>query len=396
MNDPNRRDKFLLPDDVIYLDGNSLGPLPAHVPAVVSATVNEAWGTRLIRAWNEDDWIGLSARTGNRIARLIGAPENSVRAGDSTSVNLYKALAAALAIQGNKGVILSDSGNFPTDLYVAQGLVNRLPETRLAIVDPEAVSDAINERVSVVMLTQVDYRTGRKHDMAAITAKAHEVGALVIWDLAHSAGAFAVDLTGVDADFAIGCGYKYLNGGPGAPGFLFVAPRHQNAMPDVAGWFGHAAPFAFETEFRPAAGIDRFSVGTPPILSLQALDAALDVFDDVNLIDLERRSGELTQLFIDEILAFADAYDLRLATPYASDQRGSHVSWHHPNAYPVMQALIAEGVIGDMRAPDYLRFGFAPLYNEADEVRRAVALLHDILATGRWDTPHYRARNKVT
>ncbi|MEL6920460.1 MAG: kynureninase [Pseudomonadota bacterium] len=396
MADVNCRDKFHLPDDIIYLDGNSLGPLPAHVPRVVEAAMKDAWGKRLIKAWNEDDWIGLSQRVGERIARLIGAPYGTVRACDSTSVNLYKVLSAALAVKGNKGIVLSDTGNFPTDLYVAEGLVARLPDATLQIVDPTAVVETIDDRVSVVMLTQVDYRTGRTHDMAAITAAAHDAGALVIWDLAHSAGALDVHLSEIDADFAVGCGYKYLNGGPGAPAFLFVAERHQSAIPDVAGWFGHAEPFAFETEFRAAQGIDRFTVGTPPVLSLVALDAALDLFDDLAMADIQARSSRLTQIFIDEIGAFASDHHLRLATPVAPENRGSHVSWHHPNAYPVMQAMIDRGVIGDMRAPDFLRFGFAPLYNTETEVLQAAATLREILETKAWDAPQFHARKAVT
>ncbi|MEO0544287.1 MAG: kynureninase [Pseudomonadota bacterium] len=396
MTDPNRRDKFNLPDGIIYLDGNSLGPLPAHVPQRLDATVNKAWGKNLITAWNEDDWIGLPQRTGERIARLIGAPTGAVRVCDSTSINLYKVLSIALDRVGGSGVVLSDTGNFPTDLYIAQGLVARRGGFDLKLVEPNDVESAIGPDVAVVMLTQVDYRTGRRHDMARISRLAHDVGALVIWDLAHSAGALEVDLAGVDADFAVGCGYKYLNGGPGAPAFIFVADRHHEAAPDMSGWFGHAAPFAFETEFRPSSGIDRFTVGTPPVLSMIALDAALDLFDDVEMADLARKSENLTQLFIDEISVFADMFDLSLVTPSIASERGSHVSLRHANAYPVMQALISNGVIGDMRAPDFLRFGFAPLYNTEEEVRRAAVVLRDILQTKAWDQPEFHARKAVT
>ncbi|MEO1748824.1 MAG: kynureninase [Pseudomonadota bacterium] len=396
MTDPNRRDKFNLPEGVIYLDGNSLGPLPSHVPQRLANATNEAWGRHLIKAWNEDDWIGLPGRIGDRIARMIGAPKGTVRACDSTSINLYKLLSAAIEKSGKKGIVLSDTGNFPTDLYVAQGLVASEPNISLKLVDPEDIEDAITPDVCVVMLTQVDYRTGRRHNMERITNLSHEAGALILWDLAHSAGALDVDLEGVGADFAVGCGYKYLNGGPGAPAFLYVAEQHHDTMSDVAGWFGHAEPFAFETEFRAASGIDRFTVGTPPVLSMVALDGALDLFDDVKRADVAQRSTALTQLFIDEISVFADAYDLVLATPIETKNRGSHVSWHHPNAYPVMQALISLGVIGDMRAPDYLRFGFAPLYNTDDEVRRAAAILREVLETGSWDQPQFHARKAVT
>lgn len=396
MADPNRRDKFQLPNGVIYLDGNSLGPLPIGVTEFVGDTMTQAWGKRLIKAWNADDWITLSQRVGGKIARLIGAHPGTVRACDSTSVNLYKVLSAALAMKGNCGAILSDTGNFPTDLYVAQGLASRLPDVTLRMVAPHDVYDAINGDVAVVMLTQVDYRTGRKHDMHEITTLAHDVGALVIWDLAHSAGAFDVRLEAAQADFAVGCGYKYLNGGPGAPAFLYVAERHLSALPNMVGWFGHAAPFAFETEFEPSQSIDRFTVGTPPVLSMVALEAALALWDDVDLRAVQERSTLLTDTFINSVSEFADAYELHLATPRDPAMRGSHVSWHHPHAYPVMQALIDRGVIGDMRAPDFLRFGFAPLFNTVDEVREAAAVLHDILKTRYWDQPQFHARKAVT
>lgn len=396
MTDPNRRDKFNLPENLIYLDGNSLGPLPVHVPERLATATNVAWGQHLIRAWNEDDWINLPARIGDRVARLVGAPKGTVRACDSTSINLYKLLSTAIQKSGKRGIVLSDTGNFPTDLYIAQGLVADEPNVSLRLVEPEDIEDAITPDVSVLMLTQVDYRTGRRHDMEQLTRLAHTAGALVIWDLAHSAGTLDVDLEGVDADFAVGCGYKYLNGGPGAPAFLYVARRHHEIMPDVAGWFGHAEPFAFETGFRAASGIDRFTVGTPPVLSMVSLDAALDLFDDMNMVEVAQRSALLTQLFIDEVSVFAGRLELTLETPSVPSERGSHVSWRHPDAYPVMQALIAEGVIGDMRAPDFLRFGFAPLYNTEDEVRRAAAILREVLESRSWDQPQFHARKAVT
>ena len=396
MTDPNRRDKFNLPEDIIYLDGNSLGPLPTHVPEVVAKTINEAWGRHLIKSWNAYDWINLQARVGERIAKLIGAPNATVRACDSTSVNLFKVLSAAVEKAGNKGLVLSDTGNFPTDLYIAQGVVAQQSNVSLKLVEPEKVDTALTPAVSVVLLTEVDYRTGRRHNMQQITRLAHDVGALVVWDLAHSTGALDVDLSGINADFAVGCGYKYLNGGPGAPAFLYVAEKHQDAMPDISGWFGHARPFSFETEFTPAKGIDRFAVGTPPVLSLVSLDAALDVFDDVEMANIMQRSGELTQVFIDDVSAFADEFELQLVTPKSAAERGSHVSWRHPNAYPVMQALIANGVIGDMRAPDFLRFGFAPLYNTVEEVKRASGILQEILQSRAWDRPDFHARKAVT
>ncbi|WP_306117575.1 MULTISPECIES: kynureninase [unclassified Roseitalea] len=391
------RNRFDLPANLVYLDGNSLGPLTKSARARVRETVDTAWGEHLITAWNRDGWADLPARIGARIARLIGAAPGTVRAGDSTSVNLFKVLSAAISLKGGDATILSDTGNFPTDLYVAQGLAGRFDGVRLRLVEPEEVAEAIDDRVDIVMLTEVDYRTGRKHDMAALTELAHAQGALAIWDLAHSAGAFPVALDACGADFAVGCGYKYLNGGPGAPAFYHVAERHQQAIdPLLAGWFGHAAPFAFDLDYRPADGIDRLRVGTPPVLSMAALDASLDVFDNADLAAIADKSARLTQFFIDCVDGFAAQAGLTLATPRAAAERGSHVSWRHEHAYPVMQALIARGVIGDMRAPDIVRFGFAPLYNSFAEVARAAGELETILRERAWDRPEFHRRNAVT
>ena len=392
-----RRDLFDLPDGVIYLDGNSLGALPKHAKARIDAAITEEWGTMLIRGWNAAGWYTLPARVGERLAKLIGAPEGTVTCCDSTSVNLFKVLTSALSLTDRK-VVLSDSGNFPTDLYVAQGALNALDKGHsLNVVAPEAVMDAIDESVGVVMLTQVDYRTGRLHDMASITAKAHAAGALMIWDLAHSAGALRVDLGGCNADFAVGCGYKYINGGPGAPAFLYVRADHADRIqPAMSGWMGHDAPFAFDLEFTPAEGIHRMRVGTPPVLSLTALDAAMDIWDDVDMDALRMQSIALTDLFIRQVEAKCAGHGLELATPREGAKRGSQVSFHCPEGYAVMQALIAENVIGDFRAPDIIRFGFAPLYNTEDEVREAASRLADILAERRWDKPEFLARQAVT
>lgn len=392
----SKRDAFDLPDGVVYLDGNSLGPLPSHAPARIAEAVKTGWGEHLITCWNVDDWVNLPITIGERIAPLIGAEPGTVRVCDSTSINVHKVLAAALALQGNRGRILSDTGNFPTDLYVAQSIAARHDDVELLLAEPEAVFDLLGETVSVLMLTQVDYRTGRKHDMAALTARAHELGALVIWDLAHSAGAFGVDLAGCDADFAVGCGYKYLNGGPGAPAFLYVAPRHHDVAPDIAGWFGHQAPFAFDIQFEPATGIDRFRVGTPPVLSMIGLDAALDLWDGVEMARLEAASRVLSERFIERVEDFTDHFDLRLGSPRDAARRGSQVSFHHCHAYPIMQALIARGVVGDMRAPDFLRFGFAPLYNTVEDIDQAADILRDILTSKSWDQPRFHARKAVT
>jgi kynureninase len=389
------QDLFDLPDGIIYLDGNSLGPLPKAARERVVQEIDAGWGQQLIRAWNESGWIDLPATVGDRIGHIVGAAKGTVVAGDSTSVNVHKALAAALSLTDRK-VILSDSGNFPTDLYVAQGLIAALGRGHeLRVVEPEAVPDAIGADVAVVMLTEVDYRTGRLHDMAALTAKAHAAGALTIWDLAHSAGALPVHLQAAGADFAVGCGYKYLNGGPGAPAFIYVRPELQERIaPVLSGWLGHAEPFAFGRHYRPASGIDRMRVGTPPILSMAALDAALDAFDGIGMEAVRARSIELSELFIAGIEASCP--DLTLASPRDPMLRGSQVSFRFAEGYASMQACIAAGVIGDFRAPDIMRFGFTPLYISPDDVREAVARIATVMRERQWDRPEFQVRSKVT
>ncbi|MEM7059385.1 MAG: kynureninase [Pseudomonadota bacterium] len=392
------REAFHIPDGVIYLDGNSLGPLPHVVRDRISQTINAHWGEMLIRGWNDADWINLPERVGAKIAQLIGAPQESVVACDSTSVNVHKCVSAALAMRPDRNVVLSDTGNFPTDLYVAEGLLRQLnkgPELLLA--DPESVLAAIDDTVALVMLTQVDYRTGRLHDMAAITAAAHHHGALVMWDLAHSAGALPVDLSGCRADFAVGCGYKYLNGGPGAPAFIFVRPDHAEHLdPALSGWLGHAAPFDFDLGYAPAPGVGRMRVGTPPILSMAALDAALDLWDDIDIHQVRARSIALCDQFIDQVETIAPDGALRLASPRDGSQRGSQISFHCEEGYAVMQALIARGVIGDFRAPDIIRFGIAPLYTTEQDIKEAAETLGDVLCNRLWDTQEYKTRAAVT
>lgn len=387
---------FHLPAGMVYLDGNSLGPLPLAAPARVAATVEREWGEMLITGWNRAGWMDKPMAVGNRIARLVGAEPGSIAMGDTLSIKVYQALASALEMNAPRRVILSDSGNFPSDLYMAQGLCRTLgPGYSLKIVEPEEVLDAIDETVAVTLITEVDYRTGRKHDMAAITARAHARGALTIWDLAHSAGALPVDLAGAGADFACGCTYKYLNSGPGGPAFIYVAPRHQDrARPALSGWQGHDAPFAFDLDYRPAGGAERMRVGTPPILQLAALEASLDIWDGVDMRDLRRASLALTDRFIAGVEAACPS--LTLATPRAHDQRGSQVSFRHPEGYAIMQALIARGVVGDFRAPDIIRFGFTPLFIDQDEVDAAVAILSEVMAKSLWDSPAYKTRKKVT
>jgi kynureninase len=390
------RAQFHLPEGVIYLDGNSLGPLPRAAIARVAQCVTQEWGEMLIRGWNQAGWMEQPARLGNRIARLIGAAEGTVVLGDTLSIKVYQALASALELHPSRRVILSDTGNFPSDLYMAEGLCRSLgPDYRLVTVEPEDIAAAIDESVAVLMLTEVDYRTGRRHDMAALTAAAHRAGALVIWDLAHSAGALPVDLAGVGADFAVGCTYKYLNSGPGGPAFIYVAPRHAEAVrPALSGWLGHAAPFAFDLHYRPGQGIERMRVGTPPVLQMAALEAALDIWDQVDIADVRSRSVDLSEAFIAGVERSCPS--LTLASPRQAVARGSQVSFRHPEGYAIMQALIARGLIGDFRAPDILRFGFTPLYTRFEDITQAVEIIEDVMKNRLWDRPEYKARARVT
>jgi kynureninase len=396
-NDPlaHLRARFSLPEGVIYLDGNSLGALPRSVKARMDEVVATQWGEGLIRSWNTHDWIDLPGRVGDRIGRLISAPAGTVTVADSTSINLFKALTAAVHLRSERRVILSEKGNFPTDAYIAAGLAELLgPGHELRLVEAHELAAALDADVAVLMLTEVNYRTGARLDMAGLTAAAHAAGALTVWDLCHSAGAFPVDLTAAGADFAVGCGYKYLNGGPGAPAFIYAAPRHHAGLRQpLTGWLGHAAPFSFAETYRPAEGIARMRVGTPPILSLQALDAALDAFEGVDLAAVKAKADRLFDLFVGEVTAVAP--ELVLATPTDPARRGTQVSLHHPEAYAVMQALIARGVIGDFREPDILRFGLTPLYLRFEDVYRATQILGEIIASASWDRPDFKRRAKV-
>jgi len=391
-----RKDLFELPDGMIYLDGNSLGPLPKSVNAALSSMVSDQWGAHLIKGWNVDDWMGQPMRVGNMVGKLIGAPESSVTMGDTLSVKVYQALSAAVQMRPDRRVILSDSGNFPSDLYMAQGLIAQLDQGHeLRIVDPLEMMDAITDDVAAVMITQVDYRSGRMHDMAAITAKAHDAGAVMIWDLAHSAGAVPVDLAACNCEFAVGCTYKYLNGGPGAPAFIYVRPDViESIKPALSGWLGHDAPFAFEQTYRPAMGIERMRVGTPPVLQLTALESALAVWNGVDMADVRAASVRLTDLFIKQVEKRCPS--LTLFSPRNGADRGSQVSFASDNGYAVMQALIARNVIGDFRAPNLIRFGFTPLYIDEADVIGAVDILADVLDNRLWDDPTYKAKGRVT
>jgi kynureninase len=405
--DPLRplRDLFTIPPDVIYLDGNSLGVMPKAAPARVAAAVSQEWGSGLIRSWNTAGWFQLPQMLGDKIAQLVGAAPGEVVATDSTSINLYKVLSAALNIAAQdapqRKIIVSERSNFPTDLYIAEALCKERG-LRLQLVEPEGIAAALTPDVAVLMLTHVNYRTGAMHDMAAVTAAAHIAGALTVWDLAHSAGAVPVDLNGADADFSIGCGYKYLNGGPGAPAFVWVNPRHAGRFwQPLAGWWGHAAPFEFTPDYRPAPGITRYLCGTQPILSMTALDCGLDTVLAAQplggMAALRAKSLALTDLFMALVEERCAGHGLRLVTPRSHAQRGSQVCLSRgEGAYAMVQALIARGVIGDYRAPDILRFGFTPLYIGFEDVWNAVEHLKQVLDSGEWQRPEFNQKHAVT
>jgi kynureninase len=388
------RDRFHLPEGVIYLDGNSLGALPRGVQARVDAVVARQWGRDLINSWNTHGWIGLSAQVGARIGRLVGAEADEVVAADSTSVNLFKLAAAALRIAAPRRVILTEAGDFPTDLYMLRGLAELMGgEVEVRAVPREALAAALTDEVALLSLSHAHYRSAAVHDMAAVSAQAHAAGALTLWDLSHSAGVLDVRLDRDGADFAVGCGYKYLSGGPGAPAFLYIAGRHHGTFQTpLPGWLGHARPFEFEEGYEPAPGVLRGVCGTPPVLSLAALDEALTVFDGVDMAAVQAKAVALGDLFIR--LVRERCPELRLASPEAG--RGGHVSLSHPDGYPIMQALIARGVIGDFRSPDVLRFGFAPLYLRYADIWDAVAVMEEVLRTDTWREPRFQQRAAVT
>ena len=391
------RERFDLPAGTIYLDGNSLGALPRATAPRLAEVIEREWGLGLITSWNRHGWIDLPRRVGDKIGRLIGAAPGQVVVADSTSVNLFKLLDAALALAPDRRVVLSDTGNFPTDLYIAQGVVaSRGGGCRLALVEEERLSAAIDAATAVVMLTQVNYRSGRLHDLAAITAAAHRAGALVLWDLSHSAGALPIDLDGVGADLAVGCGYKYLNGGPGAPAFLYVAERHQARIkPPLSGWMGHEAPFAFDRDYRPAAGIARNLCGTPAILGLAALEVGVDLMLEADLAQVRAKSMALGECFAGLVETRCPGLFGR-ASPRDPAARGSQICFSHADGYAIVQALIARGVIADFRAPDIMRFGFAPLYLRFVDVWDAVDHLAEVMRTRAWDTEEFHTRAAVT
>ncbi|MDX3976361.1 kynureninase [Shinella sp.] len=393
------RERFILPTGLIYLDGNSLGVASHAAFAELQKAATEEWGQDLIRSWNTAGWFEMPLALGDRVGRLIGAAAGQTVVCDMTSINIYKTLHAAMALRPDRSVIVSEGGSFPTDIYMAEGVISTRPgaSLRLEGVDAPDIEDLIDGDVAVVLVNHVNYKSGELRDMTALTKKAHENGALVIWDLCHTAGALPVDLDGANVDFAVGCTYKYLNGGPGAPAFIYAAARHHGAISQpLSGWWGHARPFAFEKRYAAGEGIRRFLCGTQPILSLRALKGALDIWDEVDIAALREKSLGLTDLFIALVEAKCGAYGLELESPRDRAKRGSQISFSHPNAYEVMQALIARGVIGDFRAPSTMRFGFTPLYVSYADVWQAVVILEDILRTGSWQDARFAVRAAVT
>lgn len=387
---------FELPDGVAYLNGNSLGVMPRRAKAAVESAL-QTWGADAVAGWNTANWVGLTQQAGDKIGRIIGAQAGETIVADSTSANLYKLLHAALAINDDRNVIVCEQGNFPTDLYVMQGLVAARPGLTLRAVAPDAVINALDERVAVVSLSHVNYRDGRKFDLAAVTQAAHAVGALVVWDLAHSAGAVPLSVADDDVDFAVGCGYKFLNGGPGAPAFAYAANRHQPHLQNpIAGWFGHKQPFAFADDFEPAPDINRLQVGTPPVLSLVALDAALDVFLAADQSALFAKAQQMYQRAYDRVDSALKPRGFVCISPPPDASHGSQISLRHPQAWPMIRALSAAGVVGDFRAPDVLRFGFTPLYTPLAAVDSLIDALVELVDTRAWDRPEFHAQQRVT
>jgi len=396
--DPLRpmRDRFVLPKGVIYLDGNSLGALPRATSARMVEIVERQWGNDLITSWNRHGWIDWPQRIAGKLAPIVGARPAELLIADSTTVCLFKLLGAAVAARPGRSTILTQQNNFPTDLYAAEGLAALRSGIRVKSVEADQLAEALDDDVAVLFLTHIDYRSGARHDMAHLNAAAHLAGALTLWDLSHSAGAVELDLNGSGCDLAVGCGYKYLNGGPGAPAFLYVAEELRDSLQSpLTGWMGHADPFAFAPSYAPAKDIRKFLTGTPSILSLGALEAGLATFEGVRVSDLEAKAEALCDFFVENVEALCEG-QLVLASPRDGRARGSHVVLAHSESYAVMQALIARGIIGDFRPPDLMRFGFAPLYNSFEDAWRTASTLSEILAKSGWDRSEFRLRNKVT
>jgi kynureninase len=391
------RDRFQLRDGLIYLDGNSLGALPKATAGRLARVVAEEWGEGLITSWLGAEWSTAPRRIGDTIARLLGAAPGEVSATVSASVSICKALTAALSLRPGRTKILSEATNFPTDVYMMQGIeAFSGGRVRAVTAAPDDVLDALDDDVAVLLLTQVHYKSGRVRDMAEVTRKAHDAGALIVWDLSHSAGAIPVDLNGANADFAIGCGYKFLNGGPGAPAYLFAAARHRAATPVLSGWFGHARPFAFEEDYDPAPGIERFLCGTPPVLGLAALEAGVDLLIEADMAELRRKSLALGDLFMECMEPLCARYGFALVSERDPALRGSQVAYAHPQGYQIVQALKELDVIADFRTPDVLRFGLTPLYLRYRDIVETVERLERVCATEAWAKPEYQERAAVT
>jgi kynureninase len=390
------KSQFYIPEGIIYLDGNSLGPLTKKAQDRIQHTLNNEWGEMLITGWNKAGWMDQPNKVGDRIARLIGAAPKTVTVGDTLSIKVFQALASAINFQKNRKVLLTDASNFPSDIYAAQGLINMLKaDHELKIVNTDNLVENINENVAAIFFTEVDYRTGRRYDAKKIVKTAKQNGALVILDLAHSAGAIDTNLTELDVDFAVGCTYKYLNGGPGSPAFIYVNPNLINSLePCLSGWLGHENPFDFSLQYNPASGIDRMRVGTPPVIALAALEASLDIWETVDIKDVRETSIQLTDQFINGVEQKCPM--LQLITPRIPENRGSQVSFSFKHGYAVMQACIERGVIGDFRAPDVMRFGFTPLFVDSQDVERASEILAEIMSKDLWNDPKFQKRNKVT
>ena len=390
------KSQFYIPEGIIYLDGNSLGPLTKKAQDRIQHTLNNEWGEMLVTGWNKAGWMDQPNKVGDRIARLIGAAPKTVTVGDTLSIKVFQALASAINFQKNRKVLLTDASNFPSDIYAAQGLINMLKaDHELKIVNTDNLVENINENVAAIFFTEVDYRTGRRYDAKKIVKTAKQNGALVILDLAHSAGAIDTNLTELDVDFAVGCTYKYLNGGPGSPAFIYVNPNLINSLePCLSGWLGHENPFDFSLQYNPASGIDRMRVGTPPVIALAALEASLDIWETVDIKDVRETSIQLTDQFIKGVEQKCSM--LQLITPRIPENRGSQVSFSFKHGYAVMQACIERGVIGDFRAPDVMRFGFTPLFVDSQDVERASEILAEIMSKDLWNDPKFQKRNKVT
>ena len=394
-----KRDEFDLPANTVYLDGNSLGCLPIAARERAREVVETQWGRDLIKSWNKHNWIDLPVQIGEKIARLIGAAPGQTICCDSTSVNLFKLLSVALKMQSERCIILSVQDNFPSDLYMLEGLRHQLGSdaVQIELCAEEEIESAMHEKVAVLMLTQVNFRTGRLLDMQRLTERAHALGILVIWDLAHSAGVLPIELDGCHVDFAVGCGYKYLNGGPGAPAFAYVAKRHhQHLHQPLSGWMGHAAPFEFDAQYAPAKNITQLLVGTPPVISMSVLDAALEVYRDVDIKQLRDKAYGLSELFRTLVEQSPYLRDLQLLSPPQPQQRGAQLAYRHPEAYAICQALIDHGVVADFRAPDLLRLGFSPLPLRYIDISTSVTVLTEIMRNERWREPQYATRSKVT